>query len=155
MRTALALLLLLAAAPAAAALPPVGINALESRGTKLNAVAANAAAGTRTFTISNPGGAYGMLVVYMNFTRSSATAVTLTCSASHDSGTTLYALQDGATDSGVQTTVDASKSKAVGASAKWPWRWDIKGFNFISCVYDTTAGGAGDLLTATVHLVAP
>lgn len=147
--------LLLVAEQAHAAIAPVGLNVLESQGVKLSAVAANAAAGTRTFTVANPKGAFGMMVVHLNFTRSSATAVTMVCSESPDAGSTLYALHVGETSSGVQTTYPASKTTAVSASAKWPWRWNIKGFSFISCVYSTTSGGAGDLLTATVDLVAP
>lgn len=155
MRRILFVAIALAASVAIAAPAPVGVNLATSPVAALTAVAANAAAGARTFTVANPQGAYGLLVIHANFTWDSASAVILTCSESPDGGSTLYALQDGTTSAGVQALVAASKSKTVSASAKWPMRWDIKGFTFISCVYSATGGGASDLITATYTLSAP
>lgn len=136
-----AVLLLLRPAEAQAATP------------KLVNVAANASAGQRTFTVANPNGAFNLLVVHANFTWSAATTVTFTCQESPDSGSTLYDLQDGLTASGAQTLSDATKVKAVVASKKWPMRWDISGFYFISCTYSAAGGGAGDIMNASTDLV--
>ena len=146
---------LLLSLPALAAPAPVGANVVEERGVVLSAVAANAVAATRTFTVTNTGGSGGMLILWANFTWSAASAVTMTCSASNDAGATLYALQDGATAAGVQTLTDAVKSKAVTASKKWPMRFDILGFSFVSCVYAATGGGASDLMTMRASVVVP
>ena len=94
-------------------------------------------------------------MVHAAYTYSSGSAVILTCSESPDAGSTLYPLVAGTTSAGVQTLTAASKTYVGTASVKIPMRFDIRGFDFISCVWSVTGGGAGDLVTLKYNLVGP
>ena len=150
------LLILLVAAPALA-----GGVARSERKVLLNAVAANAAAGSRTFTLLSIGGGstkvadggYNLAVLhfYMNWT-ATATAVTLVCSASDDGGTTLYTMQSCDVASGVCTSSDSSWVKAISADTRWAWRVDLSGYSYISCVATVTGGAADEAISVSGYL---
>lgn len=124
--------------------------------TLLSAVAGNAAASLLTFNVPLGNGkivtaARQMAVLHfaMDYT-SGATAVTLTCSASDDNGTTLYPLQECPVVAGVATCVNVSWSKAIAAAdTKWAIRIDATGYAYLRCVAAVTAGAANDSLTVT------
>ena len=120
--------------------------------TLLSAVAMNAAAALRTFTLTEQEvSAFGTVAVYIKFTWNAATAISMACTASPDAGTTAYTLQSCSTVAGVCTSSNASWTKAVTASANWVWRIDTLALSAgarISCVISSTGGGANDTVSA-------
>lgn len=116
----------------------------------LTAVAANAAAGTRTFTLSSDQLiGYKHFIFYVAFTYAAATNVRLTCTVSNDGNTTDFIPQTCVTAAGVCTLNDGGIfDKAISAAdKKYAFRMDILGYRDLECVYSTTSGGASDLIT--------
>lgn len=124
--------------------------------TVLSAVALNASAGTRTFTITNGlNKGMGWLSLQVQYTYSAATTVTLTCQGSIDQSSNLANFELCADSSGVCTSSDRSFSRATaGASAKWLWLVDVRGADDVSCVLGGANAGAGDLVTVKAKLIA-
>lgn len=153
MRYILAVLLI-----ASTAFAGSGVTAGDKK-TFLNAVHANAAAGSLTFTVPVSNGPFTagngtetnqIANLYFNFDYTDgATAVTMTCSASDDKST-LFVIQSCAVATGVCTSTDASWSKAISAAdKKWIWRVDLTGMVYASCVVAVTGGTANEHVTVT------
>jgi hypothetical protein len=104
-------------------------------------------AASRTATIDvgaigPTGTAMPLAVIGVELTWGAATAVTMTCTHSPDSGTTAYKIQECPVAAGVATCVNASHSKAVSASVNWANRVDTTGFLRLSCVFLCDGVGA-------------
>lgn len=89
---------------------------------------------------------FGILTLYFKLTWNAASAISMTCTASPDGGTTDYKLQTCDIASGACTSYNSSWSKSVSASTNWAWRIDTLGFPEIECVITDTGGGASDTL---------
>ena len=123
--------------------------------TLINDVALNAAAGTRTFALTEQDmRGYGILTVFVDFAHSAATDVQMVCSASDDQGTTDFPVQSCAVAAGVCTSTDANWTKAVAGNDEWIWRVDIVGIPYLECVFSGTSGGASDKVVVTGYLSA-
>lgn len=129
----------------------------------IDAEAANAAAGLRTFTLLASGGSetavmaggYNLAVVHLDVDGlDGVTAIGMVCSASDDAGSTLFVIQDCDVSSGVCTSADASWTRAIAgfADTKIVWRVDITGYRYVSCVVTATAGTANESITASGYL---
>lgn len=77
--------------------------------------------------------------------------LTMSCTGSHDNGTTDYTLQDCTTASGVATCVDLTWTKNPGANTTcWPYRVSIHAIPEIECTFTDTGGDASDSITVYV-----
>ena len=100
------------------------------------------------------------IVVEVAYTYSSATAVTMRCetsdsaSTANDSGFDLHILNDSAT-AGTSSSVTHTWSNAVAASESWTWTVSNLPHNYINCVFNGTAAGAGDKVTVKTRGVSP
>lgn len=123
----------------------------QDHGALLSAVACNASSTARTAVISsNELTKKGMVAFGVSFTRSTATAVTMSCTTKFEFGGDDYVIQYcDSISSGQCISVNSSFSKTVSASGKWLWRFDMLGTNNVSCVFACVGGGGSD--TLTVH----
>jgi len=151
--------LLLAATTALALfVAPVTAGASETRkthkftdlGTLLSAVALNATAATRTLTVTQADLlGHGLLVVYIDYTNSSATTVTMVCSASDDSGTKEFTIQSCDVAAGNCTSSDNLFTNAVSGDEDFTWRVDVLGFIHVTCILGGASADGSDLVTVT------
>ena len=143
------LALALVASTAVAADGPTRINL--ALGTKLSAIALNGAASTRTISLNSLEG-YTHAAVFIDYTNSAATAVTMTCSARYDStDSTDYQLH--ACDGSTTPTLTCGPkvwSNAVSGDEAWVWHVPLLAQNLV-CVLAGTSAGAGDLVTVRVR----
>ncbi|OFW58400.1 MAG: hypothetical protein A2Y75_01445 [Candidatus Solincola sediminis] len=127
-------------------------------GRVINAVALSTASSSFTVDLTAPttNGIFGLMTVWVSIADAdnSTTALNMSCTGSHDGGTTDYALQDCATlTNGVCTSVGASWTKdpsGITTPKRWPWRVDIEGFPEVECTFTDTGGAAADSITAYV-----
>lgn len=129
---------------------------LSEKLTLMDAVHGNASAGLRTFTFAlgnqtSATAARQMAILHFNADYTDGlTAVSMVCSASDDSGTTLFVLQECTMSSGTCTSSGVTWSKAIAAAdTKWVWRVDATGYAYLSCVVTMTGGTANEHLTVT------
>jgi uncharacterized protein RhaS with RHS repeats len=127
-------------------------------GIVLNAVALNAAAGTRTVTLSL-NKAWSQVKFTVNYTLSAATLVQCSPSGRTSAGTPATAIAKGALQAysvaaGVATSNALVLSKTA-ATSNWIWEVDVNGLVDCDFVFSGTgAPGAGDLITvAAVAMV--
>ena len=146
--TKFALLLALLVIPSSAIAYTNPLEECTTQTTLINNLAINA---TRTASFAATD-RHTTAVMYLDLTRSTATAVTMACTSSDDGGTTNFALQECAVSAGVCTSTDKSWSNAVSANEQWVWRVDVAGLKQLDCNIDGTAAGAGDLITVTGYL---
>lgn len=155
-----ALAILLTTICASQAYAQVGVMRSE-RKVWLDGVLANAAAGSRTFTLLASGGStsrvnasgYNLAVVHIvaNYT-DGMTEISMVCSAADDDST-LFVLQDCDVVLGVCTSADASWVREISAADKnFVWRVDLTGFRYLSCVLTAANGTANETVTATGYL---
>lgn len=151
--TAAALGLLLAPVTIAAQSQVRTTHLIRDLGLLLDGPALNAAAATRTFTVteSNMIGS-GVLIAYVDFTHTAATDVQMTCTASPDGGTTYFAIQSCEVTAGDCTSSDANWTIAVSGDDTLVWRVDTLGFPRVQCVFSGTSGGGSDTIDVTVFL---
>lgn len=117
----------------------------------LNNVAANAAAGSRTVTIETAG--YVHVTWQVNLTRATATAITVTCTASEDGGAT-YANIPGMNTDGTTGTLKPFTWRYIGADPSGALvgndstiiKMDVSDYDWIACIFSATGGGGSDLL---------
>jgi hypothetical protein len=158
MRTRLLSFLVLLLVPALALAQPAGqpLVRLYPLGTLLDGIALNAAAGARTFRLTNTGGSYAKANLVMKRTRVAGTDLTMTCTSSQDGGTTNATRQTCAYDSlGVCSHVTATWKSATSATETLGWEVRIAGWKITDCVVASTSAGGTDLLTVTGDLVLP
>lgn len=162
MKRGLLALLLLAAVPASADIGPEHLLVPVTGTGKvlINDVALNAAAGSRTLTLSTAAGSlpargFGVLVLSVKRTRVAGTDLTMTCTQSPDGGTTDYGLAEceSAAASGVCTFYQQTWKDPGSASVNWTWRVDILGYSELECVFASASAGANDKLTVTGSVV--
>lgn len=155
MRFLIALFLLSAASVVNAAAPK---QLYTSYGTVINGVALSAASSSFTVNFDNPAtnGIPGLMVVWVSVTdaSNSVTAINMTCTGSHNGGTTDFTLQDcSSVAAGSCTSVGASWVKdpsAITSPKRWPWRVDIEGVPEVECTFTDTGGDASDSITVFV-----
>lgn len=155
MRVLITLLVLLAIGPAFAAEP---LRAYSKYGSPIDGVALDAASSSFAINASESpdrNGVWGLMVVWVTITdaNDSTTAITMTCTGSHDRGATDYTLQSITTATGVGTSANSSWVKdpsAITSPKKWPWRVDIEGFPEVECTFTDTGGAAADTIGVTV-----
>jgi len=112
----------------------------------LNAVAANAAEGSRTFTLSVTG--YSKATIQLDFVWAAATDHRLACSGSVNGGGSYARITSTAITAGVGTISLYQDVRAVGASENILLEYDVRTYDKIRCVWSTTGGGASDNITA-------
>ncbi len=123
-------------------------------------VAATAAVGARTIAIDMEARratqGFKFWTFWVSFTRVAATAATMTCTNQVSSFTGAARLQvcDDVTDGTCESTDAVWEKNVATGSAVWVWRVDISGMRgTVSCVFDTTAGGASDIFRVESYLV--
>lgn len=140
------------------ALPAAAMPYISERTTVLSAVALNASAGTRTFSIMNPSGAYLKANLEMQRTRVAGTDLTLTC-VKTTSDTTPPATPTGVMTAcvwdatGVCTSVTATLKSTTSVTETLAWELDISGYTRTDCTVASTSAGGTDLITTILRLV--
>jgi len=121
--------------------------------TGLDAVAMNAVAGTRTFTIANIEG-FADIVFWFDFTHTNDGIISLTCTGGPSSTDNDYTLTvcSGASTPGECAALTSGILKSgianLTASAKWDGMLGVRGAHSLSCVAaHSGAPAAGDILT--------
>lgn len=151
MKRSLIFVLCLIASPAAAQIQKIQVTAPQTHFTTQSCISTVAAA-LRTATIDvgyyGPNGqALALAVIGVEHVYNASATVTMTCTASHDGGTTAYKIEECPVVAGVATCVDFSHSRASGAaSANWYNRVDTTGFLRLSCVF-LCSGAGSDTIT--------
>jgi hypothetical protein len=115
----------------------------------LNGVALNGAASTRTIELRLFGG-ISKLILLVQHTNSSATAITATPTVSIDevsSSPTYSSIQSRAISSGTATDSDFVDSKSVSGDTNFQLEYDVRGAEWFKCVFAGTGADASDLLT--------
>ena len=118
----------------------------------LNAVALNASAPDRTFTIDNPMG-FATFTAFVDYTHANNGTLTLTCTASDDNNVTPFTLTTCVVASGICTLKDAGVYVTDGAltgDKQYVIPVGIRGYPSVECILDH--GGApngSDLVTLT------
>ena len=115
----------------------------------LSAVAATASAGSRTFTI--PVAHYSVTTIQINFTRTAGTAVTLTCTASLNGGSSYGSITSTAISSGAGTVTPYVDTWTTSASGNILLDYATARYDDLQCVVAVTTGGASD--TFSVYAV--
>lgn len=135
-------------------------------GTKLDAVALNAAAASRTFNIgavsatnTNPIAAgYRWLLLKIAFTHANNGTLTILCDDADDAtGTTNYTMTTCSTASGACTLnfVTGATTSTLTGDKNFSVRLDIAGHGFLECsVTHNGTPAAGDVVSVTAELVA-
>jgi hypothetical protein len=111
----------------------------------LNAVAANAAAASRTFTIDTEG--YVAVALQVDYVYTAGTAVTMTCTKSLNQGTTYASVTSTSVAGGTGTVTAYADSFAVTASTNFTLEYDVRNYDKLRCVAAVTGGGAADTIT--------
>ena len=119
--------------------------------TLIDNIAADDTAANRTFNLDTDG--WASLAVYVDFTRSAGTAVTLTCSATDDEGTTDFPIQECTFSSGTCTLDDIVYSKTTSVSDTFHFLVDTLGAEEIECVFAVASGGSSDFITIDAQLI--
>jgi hypothetical protein len=120
----------------------------ESFNTVLSAVALNASAGARTLEITNLKKRFRRIYLFVNYTYSAATSVTLTPTASPD-GTNYYGYGSTLVDTGVGAVSGPYVDTKTGTSS-WDlvFEYNVSARDSFKCVFSGGgAPGAGDLIT--------
>jgi len=130
------------------------INQRESRSItaaalNLNAKAINAAKTSNAFSTNG----FGTLDIFINYTRSTGTAVTFSLEGSNDGGTTWFKPQAESVSAGVSTLTNYTFSNAVSGSEKFVVSSRI--FADVMRILSLTATGGDDddVATVTVRMV--
>ena len=115
-------------------------------------------AASHVATVSSADGGslgYAVLSLYVKLTdaNSSVTNISMSCTGSHDGGTTDYTLQSCAVAAGTCTSTNAAWSKTLTAQGNWIWRVDILGYQEVECTFTDTGGLVADTLDVTGTLV--
>ena len=122
-------------------------------GVQLTGVALNAAAATRTITVT-PAQQWGRVLLTVNYTYSAATTVTITPTCTDNTALTKGSVVAGTLSAGVITDVALSRSWTTGAaSANFQWSFDVAGQASCAFVLSGASAGAGDLVTVSASLV--
>jgi len=111
----------------------------------LNAVAANAAAASRTFTIDTS--TFVKMVLQVDYVWTAGTAVTMTCSGSINQGSSYASITSTSIAAGTGTVSPYVDSFAVTASANFLLEYDVRIYDRLRCVAAVTGGGANDTIT--------
>jgi hypothetical protein len=111
----------------------------------LDAVASNAAAALRTFTIDVTG--WVQVSLQVDYVWAAGTDVTVTCSTSNNQGTSYAPITSTAVAAGVGTVTPYVDHFAVTASANFSLAFDIRSQDKFRCVVAVTGGAAGDTIT--------
>ena len=112
----------------------------------LNAVAANAAAASRTFEIDVTG--WVKATIQVDYIYTAGTAVTMTCTGSLNQGLSYASLTSTAITAGTGTVTAYVDSFAVAAaSANFLLEYDVRTYDKLKCVAAVTGGGAADTIT--------
>jgi hypothetical protein len=120
----------------------------------LEGVALNAAAATRTLTLS-PEGQYVKALILVDLSWTAAADVSITPSASLGDSTVTAPMTVAVTaGDGTITIVDRVDIKAVSADDQFLVEYDIRGMNTLSLVFAGTSGGASDTIDVYATLVA-
>lgn len=122
-------------------------------GTQLSAVALNAAAATRTVTLTL-NQRYSRVLFTVNYTWAAGTTVTITPTCTDSASLTAGSILSGTLASGVSTDVAYSRSFAVTASANWQWNFGVAGQHQCAFVFSGAGVGASDLVTVSATAVA-
>lgn len=115
------------------------------------ATMAQARSFTRAVTLPETNGTPDLTVLWVCLTdaNNSVTLLAWTCTASWNSGTTDYTMQDTNSSAGTATYVDWTGQKVptnITSPKCWPIRLDTAGFPELECTFTPTGGEAGDLL---------
>lgn len=89
------------------------------------------------------------LTLFVNFTRSAATDVQMTCDVSPDSQTTWFKPQSCAVSAGNCTSTDATWTRTISASDTFVWRVDMAGLQDARCTFTGTSAAFADKITVT------
>ena len=117
----------------------------------LDGVAANASAALRTFVLKTYG--YSVVGVQVNYTRSSGTALVLTCTGSRDGGVTYGEIDSVNISAGVGTMSPFYLTKTTSTTGNYNFDGlDVRRFDYVSCILAVTSGGTSDL--ADVYAIA-
>ena len=126
----------------------------------LEAVALNAAAATRTYTVSAgaltdaPSDGFAKLVVVIDYTYSAATTVTVTPTCSLDGGSTYASETSTSIAAGAGTvSVYSDTYTTGGANAVLRLVYDVSGCTHYKLVFGGASAGAGDLVDVQAALV--
>jgi hypothetical protein len=111
----------------------------------LDGVALNAVAASRTFTLATVG--FGKVTVQANLTRTAATDLRLTCTASLDEGASYGSVTSTSIAAGTGTVSAYVDVFAVSGSANVLLEYDVRTYDKLRCVVSGTSGGANDLIT--------
>lgn len=112
----------------------------------LDAVAANAAAASRTFEIDTAG--WVKATIQVDYVYSAGTAVTLTCQGSLNQGTSYASITSTSVGAGTGTVTAYVDSFAISAaSANFLLEYDVRTLDRLKCVAAVTGGGANDKVT--------
>ena len=145
MKRFLILSLMLLSIPAFARYKVASSNCTVVNCPQLSAVASNAAAALRTFTIDTS--TFVKLTLQVNYVWATGTAVTMTCTGSIDQGTTYASLTSTSIAAGTGTVKPYVDSFAVTASANFLLEYDVRTLDRLRCVAAVTGGGANDTIT--------
>lgn len=118
----------------------------------LEQVALNAAAGTRTVTLTT-GRRWPTLRVSVFFTHSAATTVTMVTSCSMD-GTNYATVQAGALSGGTRTLTDLTDSKPVSGNTNFHFSVGVKTCEKVQLLFGGASAGANDKVNVQVSGVA-
>ena len=128
----------------------------ETTATRMSAVAINSAAYTGWIPVPER----RSVVLEINYTRSSGTAVTMTCQTSdsaataNGSGFDIHIITDG-TPVGTSVSTPHTWSYTTSSSKKWTWTITNLPHDYINCALTATAGGAGDTVVVKSRGVSP
>jgi hypothetical protein len=110
----------------------------------LSAVALNASAGSRTFTL--PVSRYAKTVVQVDLTRTAATDLQLTCTGSLNGGATYGEIASTSISAGVGTMSAYRDVFALTTSRNILFEYDTRNYDSFRCVVSGTSGGAADTI---------
>jgi len=124
-------------------------------GTLLSAVALNATAATRTITLTEQNmRGFSVAALFIDFNRTAATDVSMTCTGSMDAGTTYFQFQSCDVSAGDCTSTDASWTRTISANDEFIWRVDTMGIPRVQCLFAGTSAGGSDTVTVSAYAIA-
>lgn len=94
------------------------------------------------------------LTFELEFTHNSATAVTMTCSASEASGGTYKPLQVLSFVGATANSDTMTWSQAVAGDEDWVWTVNLNEYRYLKCTFSGTGAAASDTLTIKRAVVA-
>lgn len=102
---------------------------------------------TKTFDAIKISG-FRFVNFFVDFTRNTATDVTMTCDAARTSDGTFHTMQAiSIAGTGVANSVDIVWTKNVTADDKWSWRVNLQAYQWLKCTFDATTGSGTDTIT--------